>query len=147
MKFNFLTQQFYTDYAHCTEIERKHTRPYAQVFIDVQGMQFAVPLRSGIKHKNHVLWTDRENQCGLDFSKAVLITNETYIDQQTKVHIRQKEFDALRGKEYIIKQKMLKHIADYFKAKQNQHIERNRLLCTFSTMQYFEAEIAQITNL
>ena len=71
MKYIFLTENFYNDYKSCEEIEKKLTRPYIQVCIEVDGKVFAIPLRSHIKHPN-VLWTDKENQCGLDFSKAVL---------------------------------------------------------------------------
>ena len=44
-------------------------------------MQYAVPLRSDIHHP-HVLWTDKENNCGVDFSKAVVI-KEGNIDLTT----------------------------------------------------------------
>jgi len=141
MKFFFLTQLFYDDYREYTEIEQKSTRPYVQVYTEINGVQFAIPLRSGISHE-HVLWTDKPRRCGLDFSKAIVITDDDYIDRTTKPYIRQHEFDSLRGKEYIVKQRMLKYIADYKKAKTELNIERNRILCQYSTMQYFYAHIA-----
>ena len=140
MKFLFLTQKFYDDHKDCTEIEQKRTRPYSQVHIEINGVQFAIPLRSEINHK-HVLWTDKPNRCGLDFSKAVVITDDSYVDKDKRPYIRQNEFDSLRGKEYIVKQKLLKYISDYKKAKLKQDIERNRTLCRYSTMQYFEEYI------
>jgi len=143
MKFLFLTQQFYDDYKECTEIEQKLTRPYAQVYTQINDVQFAIPLRSGISHK-HVLWTDKPRKCGLDFSKAVVIVDDEYIDKTTVPHIRQNEFDSLRGKEYIVKQKMLKYISNYKEAKEKLDIERNRVLCNYSTMQYFEEHIKGI---
>lgn len=146
MKFVFLTSQFYIDYAKCTEIERKLTRPYIQVYTKINEVQFAIPFRSGISHREHVLWTDRENHSGLDFSKAVVITDEKYINTELIPHIRQNEFDSLRGKEYLIKQKMLKHIREYKKAKLDLNNKRNKLLYEFSTMQYFEEYIADIEN-
>ena len=141
MKFIFLTKKFYDDYKSCCEIEKKSMRPYTQVYTKINDVQFAIPLRSGITHKDHVLWTDKSQSCGLDFSKAVVIISEEYIDNNKKPYIRQNEFNSLRGKEYIVKQKMLKHIKDYKKAKEKLHIERNRVLCQFSTMQYFEKYI------
>jgi len=144
MKFLFLSSLFYSDYVNCVEIEQKPMRPYVQVCTMINGIQFAVPLRSGIAHKEHVLWTDRLNGCGLDFSKAVVITDKKYIDKISKPHIRQNEFDSLRGKEYIIEQKLKKHISDYKKAKEQLHIDRNKFLCKFSTMQYFEKYIKNI---
>jgi protein AbiQ len=146
MEFVFLSAQFYADYAKCTEIERKEKRPYIQVYTKINELQFAVPLRSGIAHKDHVLWTNKKEGCGLDFSKAVVIIDENYINRETKPHIRQDEFDSLRGKEHIIKTKMLKHIKEYKKAKRNLNIERNKYLCAFSTMQYFEEYIERIDD-
>jgi len=145
MKFLFLTQQFYDDYKDCTEIEQKQKRPYSQVYTEINGIQFAVPLRSGINHK-HVLWTDKRKMCGLDFSKAVVIVDDSYIDKTTTPHIRQNEFDSLRGKEYIVKQKMLKYISNYKKAKTALNVERNKVLCQYSSMQYFEEYINKIES-
>jgi protein AbiQ len=144
MKFIFLSTLFYRDYAACVEIETKQERPYTQVYTEINGVQFAIPLRSNISHKEHVLWTDKKNGCGLDFSKAVVVVDEKYIDTSRKPFIRPNEFDSLRGKEYIVMQKMIKHIQQYKRAKQNQEIDRNKILCKFSTMQYFEDYISEI---
>jgi protein AbiQ len=102
-------------------------------------------LYGGITHKDHVLWTNKDNCCGLDFSKAVVVTDDKYIDKKLKPHIRQDEFNSLRGKEYIVKQKLIKYIRDYKSAKKTLNIRRNKLLCTFSTMQYFEEYIKEIS--
>ena len=40
------------------------------VCVQIGGVLFAVPMRSHIKHK-YALWADKENHCGVDFSKAV----------------------------------------------------------------------------
>ena len=145
VKFLFLNELFYSDYAECVQIEQKSTRPYAQVYTKINGVRFAIPLRSNITHKEHVLWTDKSKNCGLDFSKAVVIVDEKYINATQAPYIRQNEFDSLRGKEYIIKQNLIKHINNYKMAKKMLHIKRNELLCGFSTMQYFEEYIENIT--
>ena len=75
------------------------------VGVKVGRVRFAVPLRSHIKHK-YVLWTDEENRCGLDFSKAIVLTKPKYIDRSRKPYIRPNEFNSLRGKERIIEMKM-----------------------------------------
>jgi protein AbiQ len=116
----------------------KQTRPYVLVHITLGGLDYAIPLRSNIKHNEHVLWTDKENRCGLDFTKAVVIEDEAYIDAINKPFIRPHEHKALLGQEYNIQQGMLRYIETYKKAKTQQHIPRNKLLCSFSTMQYFE---------
>ena len=137
MKFIFLSQAFHTDYRGCAEIERKISRPYAMVYIRVNGVPFAIPLRSHISHP-HVLWTDKANGCGLDFSKTVVVAKPEYIDTTRAPHIRENEFDALRGKEYLIKQRLTQYIKDYKKAKARLDVPRNRTLCQYSTLQYFE---------
>ena len=137
MTFIFLSEEFYNHYSFCPEIERKPTRPYIQICVKINGKLFAVPLRSHINHK-FVLWTDKENKCGLDFTKAVVIEKDSYINKNSIPHIRQHEFDALRGKEFIIKQKMLSYIQTYKKAKQRIDVPRNRTICEYSTLQYFE---------
>lgn len=137
MRYVFLTQQFYREHSHCSEIEQKISRPYAQVIIEMNGTIFAVPLRSNIKH-NHVLWSDKENRCGLDFSKTVVITKAEYIDKNSTPRLRQIEFDTLKGKEHIAKQKLKTYIKHYKRAKRFPEFEYNRRLCQYSALQYFE---------
>lgn len=140
MTFIFLSQAFYDAYAPCSEIEQKRDRPYIQTCVRLGGTVFAIPLRSNIKHK-YVLWTDKDNSCGLDFTKTVVIERNYYIDRTRVPHIRPNEFNALRGKEHIIKEKLKQYIRTYKKAKERYDVPRNRLLCNFSTLQYFEEYI------
>lgn len=138
-KYIFLSQNFYTSYPNTDypEIECKIDRPYIQIIVEINGTIFAVPLRSNINHP-FVLWTDRANKCGVDFSKTVVVNNPNFIDTQRKPHIRQNEFDALRGKEYKIRQKLLKYIEDYKQAKADLENEYNLKLYNYSTLKYFE---------
>ncbi len=141
-RFIFLSDAFYAAYpsAQYPEMEQKHNRPYIQIYVVIDGIQYAVPLRSDIHHP-HVFWTDKANHCGVDFSKAVVITDDSYIDLNTDPRIRQNEFNALRGKDYKIKVKPEKYIEDYKKAKLDLSNLRNQQLVKYSTLQYFEKEI------
>lgn len=141
-RFVFLSEEFYNAYpeADYPEMEQKRNRPYIQVYVEIDGVQYAIPLRSDIHHP-HVLWTDKANHCGVDFSKAVVINKESYIDTTTEPHLRQNEFDALRGKDYKIKTKMEQYIERYKKAKQDLSNSINQRLVKYSTLQYFEKEI------
>lgn len=141
-RFVFLSDAFYSAYpsSQYPEMEQKQNRPYIQVCVEIDGIQYAIPLRSEINHP-HVLWTDKANHCGVDFSKAVVIKDESYIDMTKDPHLRQKEFDALRGKDYKIRIKMEKYIASYKKAKQDMNNSVNQKLVNYSTLQYFEEEI------
>lgn len=105
IRFAFLSDTFFEDYpaSRCPEIEQKRNRPYVVVFISVGERTFAIPMRSHIRHP-HAFLTDKVNRCGVDYTKAVVITDEArYIDPVNQPHIRSNEFDALRGKEYRIR--------------------------------------------
>lgn len=138
-RFIFLSEDFYQAYpsAQYPEIEQKKTRPYIQILVEIDEIKFAIPLRSDIHHP-HVLWTDKKNHCGLDFSKAVVITDKKYIDGEREPHLRQNEFNALKGKDFKIKQKMQKYIEKYKKAKEKPEDIVNKTLLEYSTLQYFE---------
>ncbi len=140
MKFVFLSDVFYNEYADCKEIEIKRARPYVMVRIKIGGTDFAVPMRSSINHK-YVFWTDKENGCGLDFSKTVVIRKAEYVDTSKSPFIRPNEYDALRGQEHLIKQRLLQYINTYKKARKRLDVERNRRICEYSTLQYFETYI------
>ncbi len=143
MAFNFvfLTPQFFMDYSHCPEIEQKTDRPYVRVVLNINGVDFAIPMRSNIKHP-HAFFTIKTQGYGLDFSKAVAIINPAlYIDQSRKPYIRQDEFDALRGKEYLVSIRFKKYIQNYKSALSKPHIPRNALLLKYSTLQYFHEYI------
>jgi len=141
MKYTFLSQQFYDEHSEHTEIEQKIDRPYVQVIVEVEGVLFAVPMRSNINHKN-AYFTDKAKKCGIDYSKTVVITDEeTQLDKERRPFIREEEFKALIGKEYEVKSGLEKYIRTYKKASIRRDVPRNDLLCRFSTLQYFEEYI------
>ena len=142
MKYIFLTEQFYIDYSECDEIEKKSERPYVQVYIKLNNVHFALPLRSNISHQ-YVLWTDKANRCGIDFSKAVVIEDIKYIDSTKKPYIRPKEFKSLIGNEYDIERGLIAYIQEYKKAKSNPNKHERKRLLKYSTMQYFEKYICE----
>lgn len=139
--FFFLTPAFYSDYAHCPEIEQKPTRPHVRVVVRVEGIDFAVPFRSHINHP-HALLTDKVNKSGLDFSKAIVITDYArYVDTQSSPRIRSNEFNALRGKEFLAERGMCRYLRQYRKALADPLEPRNATLLKYSTLQYFSKYI------
>lgn len=125
------------DYSACPEIEQKKDRPYIRVCVKINGVLFAVPLRSHIKHR-FAMWTDKANGCGLDFSKSVVLEKSEYIDKSRAPHIRPIEYTALRGKEHLVAQRLIQYINTYKKARKRLDVPRNRTICQYSTLQYFE---------
>ena len=141
VKIVFLTDKFYETYKDCPEIEQKPTRPYIRIGVLIDGILWAVPLRSHISHE-YVIWTDKENGCGMDFSKAVVIENPAEYISTAKPYMRPAEFEVLKNiNAHTIEQKMRSYIKTYKKAKQHMDISRNRNIVQFSTLQYFEKYI------
>ena len=132
-------KKFYENYPSdkYKEMMTKENRPYTQVIVNINNLKFAVPLRSGISHSNDVLWTNKAEKHGLDFTKAILILDDEYLCSE-KVFIKNKEHKSLLGKEYIVKKKMEKCIDNYKKAKNNLKEKHNVEYCKYSTLQYFE---------
>ena len=139
MKIVTLSQNFYKRYSSCKEILKKENRPYLMVLITVENQTFAIPFRSHIRHK-YVYWTDENNLCGLDFTKAVLLSSEDDIASKN-VQIRQHEFDVIKGQEYIITKKFTTFLRTYKKAYARMDVERNRILVQNSALQYFLNDI------
>ena len=134
----FLTAQFYADYSTCSEIEQKSNRPYVCVKIEIDGVQWAIPMRSHISH-NYAVWTDKENHCGIDLTKAVVLEKPAEYISKVQPHIRKNEFDVLkRINKSTVEQKLRQYIKDYKKAKAAPDAAHNKRLLSFSTLQYFE---------
>lgn len=139
MKYRFLSQSFYLDYpTHLfPELEHKADRPYTIICITLNNYTFALPMRSHICHK-YAYITDKANMCGVDYSKAVYISKQAYIDESRKPFIRQNEFNFLRGKEHILKTKFVKYIREYVKAQKS--LDPNKMKpFDYSTLHYFES--------
>lgn len=139
MKYIFLSEQFYNDYAQYPEIEQKRFRPYVMLLIKIDCQTFALPLRSHIKHK-YAYFTDVVNCCGVDYSKAIIITDEKkYIDTRVP-KLRPLEFKALLGKNRVITNEFNKFLNDYKKAVKAQ-AKRTSYTYQYCTLQYFHKEL------
>jgi len=137
----FLTSKFFDDYKNCPEIETKQDRPYVCAQLEIDGITYCVPLRSNVRHEYTIL-TDKENNCGLDFSKTVVAAKAEHIDNTRRPHIRQNEFDVLkRLNHYDISRELKKYIRDYKRAKAHPEVPHNRELLKYSCLQYFEEYI------
>jgi protein AbiQ len=157
MQFNFLTYNFFKNNNHLKEIETKENRPYSVYVVTVNDLKFAIPLRSGIKHMhfysslgitkkeqiNNI--RNRVGNCGLDYSKALLLSDDSYIRKDVEdVYISEAEHNYLKGKEHIVKNGMERYIKKYIKAYDKQHIFENKMLCLYSTLQNYHFEIGLI---
>lgn len=137
MKLITLSAHFYHTYAGCAEILTKPTRPYACLAVKIDGVQFAIPFRHHITHKWSYI---TQGQCGLDYSKAVVLSDISFIGNATPI-IEQAEFNALKGKDVLIENGMRRYLAAYRKAicyPNNPHYQSIRKC---SSLQYFHKEL------
>ena len=80
MKLITLSPVFYERYHGCEEILIKQTRPYVCLAVKVDGVTFAIPFRHHIPHK----WAFfTVGEAGLDYSKAVVISEWRFINSST----------------------------------------------------------------
>ena len=118
-------------------MEIKEDRPYTHVQVEVYNQLFCIPLRSHIDHP-HALFTNKKERCGVDYSKAVVINNDEYIDKTKKVFLRPNEYKKLKGKDFTIKKQFLVYIELYKQAKIDDTVDHREEILAFSTLQYFE---------
>ena len=145
MEFHRLTTAFYTQFSHCEEILTKEERPYYVLLLELEGLTYAIPLRSHITHKFcHIADNINGQNSGLDYSKAVVITDlSNYIDP-TPVTIRQNEFNILKKHEYLIEKQFTSYVKSYKKLiirRQKNPTLPVSSLCRYSTLKYFHKEL------
>jgi protein AbiQ len=71
MEFHRLSAAFYAQFAQYEEILTKENRPYYVLILEIDGLTYAVPLRSHITHPYCFIADNTNGQnSGLDFSKA-----------------------------------------------------------------------------
>jgi protein AbiQ len=149
MRLYFLTNDYNDNVLpHLAEAERKKYRPYAVVTVELNGLLFAIPLRSNIYHiyrlKTGVnAMTGRDT--GLDFSKALVVDNSD-IDHSTTPQIDNKEQRNLLGKEHFLLTKFTKYLNEYIEVinKQNLGLElsyKEQNLVKFSTLKNFHEKL------
>lgn len=134
MKLILLSEDFYKRYQNCKEILQKQTRPYACLTIKINGVLFAIPFRHHIRHKYAFFTYDN---CGLDYTKAVVITRKTDV-ARTSPQIDQREFNMIKGKEQRIYNGLCSYIKLYKKALQYKESRHYANIIKCSSLQYFE---------
>ena len=136
-----LTQLFYNEHSGCPEILSKLNRPYCVVLLEVDNLTFAVPFRTNINHKYCYIFQNstRSENSGLDFTKAVVITNVNYIGADT--FIDNKEYTELVNKHAVIANRFAKFILNYKKWCTDPHYYRVEQLLTYSSLKYFHNEL------
>jgi len=136
-----LTKLFYDTYAGCCEVLQKEQRQYCIALFTVDGITFAIPFRTNINHKHCYIFKNspRSGNSGLDFTKAVVITDPKYIGNDT--FIDSKEYSEFVKKQSVIANRFKNFINDYKKWTTNPSHYRAEKIIAFSSLQYFHKEL------
>ncbi len=144
-ELNYLSKKFYEEYSkeNFPEIEHKTTRPYMVLLIKLDENTFAIPFRTNIRHSYCYKFKNsgRETSAvtGLDFTKAVIINDSTYIGDFATID--NKEYIELSNKYFFIIKKFQKYVEgyiDYIKGKSNEFDAKKY---KYSTLEYFKDEL------
>ena len=145
MKFHHLSITFYEQFGHNEEILTKADRPYYVLILELDGLVYAIPLRSHITHSYCFIADNSSGENnGLDYSKAVIITDVVQYIDMTPVTIRQHEYNVYKKQEYLIKRQFSSYVASY-KKEVRRRLKNPSLpvsaLCCYSSLKYFHKEL------
>ena len=116
MEFHRLSKDFYAQFSKYKEVLTKEDRPYYVLLLELDGLIYAIPLRSHIMHPYCFIADDSDGQNrGLDYSKAVLITDTTRYIDPASVTIRQYEYNVYKQREHLIRKQFSSYVASYKK--------------------------------
>ena len=133
MRLIYLTDAFFARYAACPEILQKRDRPYACLTVEIDGYTFAIPFRHHIAHR-YAFFTVGE--AGLDYSKAVVIEDESYISDNAAV-IDSAEMKIIKGRESAIASGMRRYYRIFLKAAAHRDNPHYGNIYRWSALQYF----------
>ena len=148
MEFHRLSTAFYTQFGHNEEILTKEERPYYVLLLELDGLTYAIPLRSHITHPYCYIADNSNGQkSGLDYSKTVIISDKTKYIDPAPITIRQHEYNVLKQREYLIKKQFASYVKSYkkeIKRRQKTSAIPVSSLCRYSTLKYFHKELGLI---
>lgn len=133
LRLIYLSDKFYAMYGHHPEILQKDGRPYACLAVEVEGYRFAIPFRHHIPHKYAFITYDR---CGLDYTKAVVIEDDSMIAPELPT-VERREHNALKGKDALVTAGMRRYykmLRDAMRYPANPHYAN---ILRYSSLKYF----------
>ena len=136
-----LSDIFYNAYSHHPEILKKNDRPYCIATITIEGIRFAIPFRTNIRHPYAHIFRNskRSDNAGLDFSKAVVINDDKYIG--IEAIIDSDEYSLFIKDIKIISNRFAKFIKNYRIWALNPVYHKKESLMNMTSLQYFHQEI------
>ena len=134
MKLAYLSNTFYMKYQNCPEMLHKHERPYVCITVDIDGHLYAIPIRHNITHKYAFITIGKR---GLDYTKAVLIEDESYLSGDTPI-IDTIEWRKIQISKNAIYVGFSSYLREYKHALSHKENLRNDNILKYSALQYFD---------
>ena len=136
MQLAYLSSIFYNKYtrADYPEMLHKENRPYVCLTIEIEGRKYAIPIRHHITHK-YAFITIGER--GLDYTKAVLIEDESYIAGDIP-KIDTIEWRKIQTSGRAILVGFGSYLKEYRHALAHKEHLRNDNILKYSALQYFD---------
>ena len=144
-ELHYLSTEFYNKYnaSEYPEIEHKAQRPYIVLLVKVDDNTFALPLRTNIKHSScyKFQYSSRptESITGIDFSKAVIVNEEKYIDGSAEID--NKGYVELNDRIAFIISKFRTYIKGYYAYVAGKSNEYQSKRYKYTTLKYFHDEL------
>ncbi|MEB9507580.1 hypothetical protein P4J13_27150 [Bacillus anthracis] len=95
-------------------VSKQMKRPYVYVKVRVEDKDFLLPLRSNLNHPNgfHAPSSKSAN-AGIDYSHALILSNRTYIKNQT--HLDREQYNFIKENYETIKSGFGSYLKDYIR--------------------------------
>ncbi|MEC3226113.1 hypothetical protein P9027_29790 [Bacillus thuringiensis] len=95
-------------------VSKQMKRPYVYVKVRVEDKDFLLPLRSNLNHPNgfHAPSSKSAN-AGIDYSHALILSNRTYIKNQT--HLDREQYNFIKDNYETIKSGFGSYLKDYIR--------------------------------
>ncbi len=135
MRFVLLRYDYFID--HPTQEAMDKDRPHAIVLIEINGLRFAVPLRTNLNHKQGFKTI---NNAGLDYSKALLIFDDEDISRDIKLNSSD-EFKRINEHEEKIVAAFTKYVTRYIAAQKKGDQNILRMTYRFTTLVNYHPQL------
>ena len=144
-KLNYLSEEFYKKYnsSDYPEIEHKRKRPYLVMLVTIDDNTFAIPFRTNIRHNNCYKFQNTSRNTvaatGLDFTKAVIVNDNSYIGAAATID--DKEYVELNDRYLFIINKFRTYVNGYKKYAEGKMYQHQKNKYQYTSLQYFHDEL------
>ncbi len=140
MKLRLLTDKAYNKISTLPEALHKQNRGYGIVTVKINGLVFALPLRSNLKHSHGFKTILRNKQWnGVDYSKAIIVTKGDLRATPFKPR-DDKEYEKLKKNKDKIHKDFNHYLSSYISHPKNNQEEIRRRF-GYTTLANYHAQL------